>query len=334
MRATPARVGAVCLGLAALLALALGLALWLGTVGLTWGQLWAWLWGGEVSRPTAMILSELRLPRALLAALVGAALSLAGAVFQALLRNPLADPFILGVSGGAAAGAVTALLLGLTSLLQLPLMAFGGALGTIALVMGIARRRGRMDPATVVLTGVMVNAFFTATIMFVISTTTDQKLHAILFWLYGDLGAAGLAQAGVLAPAVGVGLALVLWYARHLNLLSAGEQTAAALGVAVERVKTLLIIAVSLLVGFAVSLSGLIGFVGLMVPHLVRMTLGQDHRLLLPASALFGAAFLVLADTAARTIISPTTLPVGVVTAALGAPFFVLLLARRGSQWW
>lgn len=333
MKATRSNVGLVCLVLAVLLMLALLLGLWIGTVAISPGQFWDWLWGRLHGAP-AIILSDLRLPRLLLAALVGASLSVCGVVFQGILRNPLAEPFILGVSGGAACGAVLALLAGVASLWIQSALAFGGALGTVFLVLTIARRRGSMETSTLVLTGVMINAFFTAMIMFVISTTTDQKLHAILFWLYGDLAAANLQQVYLLLPITLIGVGLILFFARHLNLLNAGNQSAAALGVAVERVKLLLFVGVSLLVGVTVSLSGLIGFVGLMVPHLVRMIMGHDHRLLLPGSALFGAAFLMLADTAARTVISPSSLPVGVVTAALGAPFFVLLMAKRGSRWW
>jgi iron complex transport system permease protein len=334
MRATPSRVGLTCLALLGFLVVILLLGLKLGTASVGPAQVWAWLTGGKLPHATEVILGNLRMPRLLLAALVGAGLSMSGAVFQGVLRNPLAEPFILGVSGGAAAGAVCSLLLGWAGLMPLALMAFAGSLGTISLVLAIARRRGRMETSTLILTGVMINAFFTAVIMFVISTTTDQKLHAILFWLYGDLSSARLQQVWLLLPVVlGGGLA-VFFFGRHLNLLSAGGMAAASLGMAVERVKLVLFLIVSLVVGITVSLSGIIGFVGLMVPHLVRMTLGHDHRLLLPASTLLGASFLVLADTVARTIISPTTLPVGVVTAALGAPFFVLLLARRGSQWW
>lgn len=333
MRATPRRVLAVCLGLGLLLLLALLIGLWLGTVSIGPGQFWAWL-TGRLEGASAIILGQLRLPRLLLAALVGACLGLCGAVFQAILRNPLAEPFILGVSGGAACGAVLSVLVGLSGLWGQSALAFGGALGTVALVLAIARRRGSMETSTLILTGVMINAFFTALIMFVISTTTDQKLHAILFWLYGDLAAANLTKVGLLLPVTLVGGGVIFYFARHLNLLTAGSVAAASLGVAVERVKFIMFLVVSLLVGVTVSLSGLIGFVGLMVPHLVRMTLGHDHRLLLPASALFGASFLMLADTAARTIISPSALPVGVVTAFLGAPFFVLLMAKRGSRWW
>ncbi|MBU4275905.1 MAG: iron ABC transporter permease [Proteobacteria bacterium] len=333
MRATPSRLIAVCLGLSLLVLLALLVGLWLGTVSIGPGQFWEWL-TGRLQGSSAIILGQLRLPRLLLAALVGACLGLCGAVFQAILRNPLAEPFILGVSGGAACGAVVSVLVGLSGLWGQAALAFGGALGTVGLVLAIARRRGSMETSTLILTGVMINAFFTALIMFVISTTTDQKLHAILFWLYGDLAAANLTKVVLLLPVTLGGAGVIFFFARHLNLLTAGSVAAASMGVAVERVKMIMFLVVSLLVGVTVSLSGLIGFVGLMVPHLVRMTLGHDHRLLLPASALFGASFLMLADTVARTIISPSALPVGVVTAFLGAPFFVLLMAKRGSRWW
>ena len=190
-----------------------------------------------------------------------------------------------------------------------------------------------MDTSNLVLAGVMINAFFTSAIMFVISTTDDQKLHAIMFWLYGDLSGADLRQALVIAPVLLVSAVPILGFARHLNLLLAGDTAAAAAGVTVERSKFILFLLVSLLCGITVSLCGLIGFVGLMVPHLMRLIVGHDHRLLLPASGLFGASFLMMADTAARVVISPAQLPVGVVTAFLGAPFFLLLLARRGSRW-
>lgn len=334
MRATPSKVGITCLALLGFLVLCLLLGLKLGTASVGPAQVWAWLTGGKLPHAIQVILGDLRMPRLLLAALVGAGLSMSGAVFQGVLRNPLAEPFILGVSGGAAAGAVCALLLGWAGIGPLAIMAFAGSLGTISLVLAIARRRGRMETSTLILTGVMINAFFTAVIMFVISTTTDQKLHAILFWLYGDLSSSRIEQVWLLLPVVLGGALAAFFFGRHLNLLSAGGMAAATLGMAVERIKLILFLIVSLVVGITVSLSGIIGFVGLMVPHLVRMTLGHDHRLLLPASTLLGASFLVLADTLARTIISPTSLPVGVVTAALGAPFFVLLLARRGSQWW
>ena len=202
MRATKANVGLVCLGLVVLLIVVAALSLSVGTASISLGQVWAWLRGELADQTAALILTNFRLPRLLLAALAGAALSQSGATFQGLLRNPLAEPFILGVSGGAAAGAVLSLILGLAGIWGTALMAFGGSLGTVILVLAIARRRGRMETSTLILSGVMVNAFFTAVIMFIISTTTDQKLHAIMFWLYGDLSAATLDQAWLLVPAV------------------------------------------------------------------------------------------------------------------------------------
>lgn len=334
MRATRTNLALVIAGLGALLALSLVLGLKLGAVETPWSVLAGWAGGGPVEPHLAIILGRLRLPRLILAALVGASLSLSGAVFQAVLKNPLAEPFILGVSGGAATGGVLAMLLGLGGLWGVSSLAFAGALLTVGLVLFIARRRGRMETSTLILAGVMVNAFFTAVIMFIISTTTDEKLHHIIFWLYGDLGGATMEKALFLAPAAAFVLVAVFALSRQLNLLAAGDEAASALGVNVEGLKFALFALVSLICAITVSLSGLIGFVGLMVPHLMRMALGHDHRLLIPASALAGAAFLTLADTAARTAISPMTLPVGVVTAALGAPFFILLLARRGSRWW
>jgi len=334
MRATPARLGMIFFLLTLLLGLALILSLTMGTARILPTQVWSWLWGDLKDSPLAIILSRFRWPRIVMAALIGASLSTCGVVFQGVLRNPLAEPYILGVSGGAAGGAVLANLIGRSDIWSCSGLAFLGALATMLLVLGIARRRGRLETSTLILCGVMINAFFTSVIMFVISTTTDHKLHAIMFWLYGDLSGSSLKQAWLLGPAVLVCGVILFFYTRHLNLLYAGDQAAAVAGVNIERTKLVLFLLVSLLCGITVSLSGLIGFVGLMVPHLMRMVFGHDHRLLLPAAGLFGASFLVLADTGARTVISPAQLPVGVVTAFLGAPFFLMLLAKRGSQWW
>jgi iron complex transport system permease protein len=201
-------------------------------------------------------------------------------------------------------------------------------------VLAISRRRGRMDTTTLILTGVMINAFFTALIMFMISVATEHKLQAIMFWLYGDFSGATIKQVGLLAPVVMGGGCILFFLSRRLNLLNAGEQVAAVAGVDVEKTKFVLFLLVSLIGGITVSLSGLIGFVGLIVPHLVRITLGHDHRLVIPAGGLFGATFLLLADTCARIVIRPSQLPVGVVTAFLGAPFFIMLMTRKGTRWW
>jgi len=276
------------------------------------------------------ILFSIRLPRIIFAGIVGAALSAAGVVFQGLLRNPLADPYILGISGGAAVGAIIAIITGASVIpLGIPGMAFLGALFTIALVYGIARTKKEVHSTTLLLAGVIVNAFFSAFIMFLISTTSDRNLHSVMFWLMGDLSLAEWNEIILTGIFLLIGFAVIYIYSRHLNLIVTGEETAMQLGVNVEQTKKILLLAASLVTGVAVSVSGIIGFVGLIIPHIMRMLLGPDHRLLLPSSVLFGGAFLIAADTIARTIIAPAELPVGVITALCGAPYFIYLLRRR-----
>jgi iron complex transport system permease protein len=279
------------------------------------------------------ILWDLRLPRVLLAGIVGWALSIGGVVFQALMRNPLAEPFLLGVSSGAAVGAVAGILFGVLFWGGIPLLAFLGALITIGLVLAIAQRSRTIDSHTLILTGVIINAFFAALIMFALATASGEKLHSLLFWLYGDLGRGSFHDLWVLIPVVLVGTIVLGSMTRSYNLIAAGEETASQLGVDVEKVKWVSLVTVSLVCGVTVAFSGIIGFVGLLVPHLVRMAFGPDHRLLLPASGIFGASFLIGADLLARTVISPSELPVGVITAFLGAPFFLYLLFLRRRTW-
>jgi iron complex transport system permease protein len=279
------------------------------------------------------ILYQIRLPRVILAGTVGWSLSIGGVVCQALMRNPLAEPFLLGVSSGAALGAVAGIILGVVFWGGLPMMAFLGALLTIALVLGIARRTRAIDSSTLILTGVIINAFFAALIMVALATATGEKLHSLLFWLYGDLSRGRFQDLTVLLPLVLFGSVFLLGFARPLNLIAAGEETAAQLGVDVEKVKWAALITVSLLCGATVAFSGIIGFVGLIVPHLTRLALGPDHRLLLPAAGLFGASFLITADLLARVVIAPSELPVGIITAFLGAPFFLYLLYLRRRSW-
>lgn len=331
---TPARVIKVTTAMIILLGVVMAWAMLLGTADLTLAEILGRLADpfGEADS-AGLILFRIRLPRIILAASVGFALSLGGVVFQAILRNPLADPFILGVSSGAAFGAMVGIILGLGFSLGIPVTAFMGTLLTLGLLMALGRRRMGTESATILLTGVIINAFFTALIMFFISTTTDSRLHSMLFWLYGDLGQTRYSHLALCVPMVIIGGALLFAFSRNLNLLTAGEETARQLGVNVEQTKVVCLVTVSLLVGLVVSFSGLIGFVGLIVPHLVRMILGSDHRILIPAAALGGAVFLVAADTLARTVISPGELPVGVITAFLGAPFFLYLLKTRGSRW-
>jgi iron complex transport system permease protein len=285
--------------------------------------------GSESETERAIILS-LRVPRTILAGVVGAGLSLSGAIFQALLRNPLADPYILGVSSGAAVGTIIAILMGLGSLsFGLPVASFLGALLTVIIVFYFGRQEGKIHPNTLLLAGVITSAFLSALIMFFISLSQKEELHTIIFWLMGDFSFANTQAIRVVLPYIVIGFFFLYVYARPLNLILLGEEHALQLGVNVERVRLLSYLFASLVTAASVSVCGLIGFVGLIVPHSVRLLFGSDHRLLLPSSALVGAAFLVASDTLARTLLAPIELPVGVITAAFGGPFFIYLLRTR-----
>ncbi len=283
-----------------------------------------------ISQPE-LILFSVRLPRILFAGIVGASLSLGGVVFQALLRNPLADPYILGISGGSAMGAIIGIMLGAGAFyLGVPALAFCGALLTVFLVFIVAGgSRGLMLDNSLLLAGVVVNSFFSAAILFSLSIVNSMELHSISFWLMGDLSRVGPGEILVAALGLLIGFAIVYAQARKLNLIVQGEETALQLGVSVRSAKYVLLTVTSLLIAVAVSLSGIIGFVGIMVPHMMRLAIGSDHRLLLPAAALFGASFLVVADTLARIVIAPAELPVGVITALCGAPYFIFLMRRK-----
>lgn len=295
------------------------------------GLFFGWQDGSTVLTPSEKtIIFSIRLPRVLFAGLVGAALSVAGVIFQALLRNPLADPYILGISGGSAVGAIIGIIIGIGTVpFAIPGLAFLGAVTTVILVFFIGRSNKELHSTTLLLAGVIVNAFFSAVIMFLLSISTNTELHSITFWLMGDLTLSSWFKIMFVTILLFLGIAVIYTYARSLNLIVTGEETALQLGVNVERTKVVLFMAGSLLTAVAVSFSGIIGFVGLIIPHMMRMIFGPDHRLLLPASFLFGASFLVVADTIARTIIPQTELPVGVITAMCGAPYFIYLLRRR-----
>jgi iron complex transport system permease protein len=284
--------------------------------------------GGDAA--TRTIVLELRLPRVVLALVAGGGLATAGAVFQALLRNPLAEPYVLGVAGGAAVGAVAALTLGLAVLPgAVPAAALAGAIGAILLVVRIAARAGRaLDTRVLLLAGVVVGAFFNAVILLLLTLADVESFRSAVFWMMGSLAASSWRSAGLLALYVVPAAVALLALARPLNLLAIGEETAMFLGARVDRVKLGAYFIASLLVAAAVATCGVIGFVGLIVPHAVRLAWGSDHRMLLPACLLGGGTFLLLADTAARTIAAPAELPVGVITALLGVPIFVLLLRR------
>jgi iron complex transport system permease protein len=291
----------------------------------------------QLSSDYGMIIVEIRLPRILLAIVVGASLSVAGTSFQALLRNPLADPYILGVSSGAAVGAIVAVIVAPHLALPLwlatlttPLGAFLGALGTISAVYVLGRREGQIDSGTLLLAGVISGSFLSALIVFLMGALS-RDIHGMAFWLMGDLsGALQPSLRWVLGIGFLVAAGAIYTTAADLNLLLAGEKEAMHLGVDVRRVRLLVYIAASILTGLAVSVSGAIGYVGILVPHVMRLLYGSDHRILLPTAALGGAIAVVVADTLARTVVAPSELPVGAIFAAVGAPLFIYLL-RRGS---
>lgn len=318
--------------LAAVALLALLASMRVGAVSLGFAELADAVRGiGDPS--TVAIVQRLRIPRAVQAGLVGGALAASGATFQALLRNPLAEPYILGISGGAAAGAVGATVLGWAALspLALPAAAFAGALLAIVLVFRIATAAGRaVDTRVLLLAGVVSGAFFNAAVLLLLTFADLEEYRAAMFWIMGSFSGASWTGIGTLALYFGPALLLLLALARPLNLLAVGEDTAAYLGISVEKVKLIGYGTASLVAAAAVATSGVIGFVGLVVPHTVRLLWGSDHRFLLPASILLGAAFLMLADALARIAFAPSELPIGVVTAFVGVPFFVWLL-RRGS---
>ncbi len=287
-----------------------------------------------VPRSTEVILFQLRLPRVLLAAVVGAALATAGAVFQALFRNPLADPAIVGVSSGAALGAIAVILAGGGAAfggLEVPAAAFVGALATGFLVYRLARIGPAIQVATLLLAGIAVAAVISAGISLAM-TFSGQDIRSIYFWLLGGLGDRGWQSLTASAPLVAVGLLVALLSVGDLNLSVLGEERAAQLGLEVERFKRLMLATGAVLAAAAVSVSGLIGFVGLMTPHILRQVIGSDHRRLVPASILAGAVFMILADLAARTALAPQEIPVGAVTAVLGGPFFLYLLRRERTS--
>ncbi len=285
------------------------------------------------------IIFQLRLPRVIGAALVGAALSTAGVLFQGLFRNPMADPYIIGTSAGAALGATLAMMLPVSVALFgfsiVSLSAFIFALGAVTIVYNLARTEGKTPIISLLLSGFVVSAFLSA-IMTLITSMSDRlgiNLRSIFSFIMGGLSISGWKQVAIAAPLVIAGVSASTFFAGELNAFSLGEEEASYLGISVEREKMLILITGSLLTAVAVAMSGLIGFVGLIVPHAVRLTLGPDHRLLLPASALTGAIFLVICDLLARSLLSPTEIPVGVLTAIIGAPFFIYLLRNTGKRY-
>jgi iron complex transport system permease protein len=328
---TPAKVAVTLTGLAALLVAAGLVGLAVGPSGLSLNEIMPVLRGDSDDVAIADIVLRVRWPRVLLASLVGACLAVSGVLFQALLRNPLADPYVLGVSGGAALGGIVVLSFGGSFGLganAVPPAAFAGAIATTGLLYAIAGSGGRVSATNLLLTGVVFNAFASAAIVFMASISGMNDGASIFLWLIGSLSASRADVTVWVALFLVAGLATALPLARNLNLLALGEEGAAQLGVDVERLKRVLLISTSLMVGAAVSVAGLIGFVGLIIPHLLRLVLGPDHRLLVPAAALGGAAFLVVCDTVARSLLGGRELPVGAITALAGGPLFLFLLRR------
>ena len=280
---------------------------------------------------SGVILLHVRLPRIVLAFFVGGSLAAVGVGLQALLHNPLAEPYVLGISSGAAFGATLGILLGGTvmGLSALPVWAFLGALLSMLVVYRISVTYRMLSVHTLLLAGVILNALFSALIMFVISIADPARAFEMMMWLMGTLRAPEYTTLLWLGLCLGPGGMVLFWLARSLNILTMGEETARALGVEIERVKKLIFVVAAFMTGAVVSIAGLIGFVGMVVPHTVRMIIGADHRLLVPASALVGGMFLMVADTVARTVLSPTELPVGVVTALIGGPIFMYVLVTR-----
>ncbi len=323
---------------------ALVVCLGFGTEPIPFSRIWSILVGALLGTesirlgtdPTTVILLQVRLPRLILAFFVGGSLAMVGVALQALLRNPLADPFIIGISSGAALGAAIALLFGVgisvLSVSALPVCAFAGALLSLVIMYRISSVGFGFSIYTLLLAGVVLNAIFSAFIMFLTSVADPNRAFGMYAWLMGSLTGPDFPTLGVLALYLGMGLVILATQAQSLNLLTLGEETARSLGVEVERVKKLVFVAAALLTGAVVSFSGIIGFVGLIVPHAVRLVLSADHRLLLPAAGFVGGMFLMLADTVARTVLSPSEFPVGVVTALVGGPVFLYLLTTRNLR--
>ncbi len=326
-------------GLGALAVVTFMVCLGFGTEAISFANVAALLSQGPFAEeatqnvPHYIILWQVRVPRVLLAFMVGGSLAAVGASLQALLRNPLADPYVIGISSGAALGAAVAVLFGIGfsvfGLSVLPVYAFLGALLSLLIVYRIAVSYGSFSIHTLLLGGVVLNAIFSALILFLTTLADPYKASGMYAWLMGSLTGPDFPTVLILAVYLLLGVAVLVSQASALNLLTLGEEAARLLGVEVERVKRVLFAAAALLTGSVVAFSGLIGFVGLIVPHAVRLVFGADHRLLLIASGMVGGIFLMLADTVARTLLSPTEIPVGVVTALVGGPVFLYLLVRQ-----
>lgn len=318
----------VCLLLFIVLLCSMFLALASGPSAIKIGEIFSFFTANDTPETTAStILWKIRLPRIVLAAVVGATLSLGGMVFQALLRNPLAEPYILGISGGSAVGAISGILLGVSFFPGVTLLSFMGSMLTLAAVLVLSGRSSSARKDSLLLGGVMMNAFCGAFIMFLISTSQSSKVQEIIYWLMGDLSIASSGNLPLLFLCFPC-FVVILLLARPLNIILTGQDAAIAMGVKVRVISVILLITTSIMVSLVVCQSGLVGFVGLLIPHLFRIILGADHRLLGPSCILGGASFLVLCDLVARTLPEHGEMPVGVITALIGAPLFIFLLWR------
>ncbi len=331
-RSLPVVLGVCTLGL--VLAATAGVAL--GPVGLSPGAVWHVIADHVLGHPqntvADAIVWDIRLPRVLLAALVGAALTTAGTVVQALVRNSLADPYLLGVSSGASVGATAVLLFGAFAALGVWALSVGSVLGALvamSAVFLVSRRGRRLPPTQLILCGVVLAALFESITSFLLFRGNPEATQSVLFWLLGSFGNATWNQLPIPLVSLVLGMTYLLAQARPLNALALGEEQAASLGVDVDRLRRNLFLVSSLMVGVAVAVSGIIGFVGLVVPHIVRLLVGSDHRRVLPVGVVFGAAFMVIADLLARTIVAPQEMPIGVITAFIGAPTLIILIRRR-----
>ena len=314
------------------------LALTVGSVEIPFNTVWQILishlpfvnFRGDWSPTTDMIITGIRLPRILMAGAVGTALGVAGATYQGLFRNPLADPYLIGVAQGAALGAVVGFVLPLTfgGVYLIPILAFLGAVAAVSFVYLIARVGKTLPMTTLILAGVAIGSVLMSITTYLTMISPD-KVHGILSWLMGSFSISSWDQLKLISPYIAIGLGVIFLYARPLNVMQLDEEQAQQLGINVERTKIILMASATLITAMAVCFVGIIGFVGIIVPHTVRLIWGPDHRLLLPLSAIAGAILLILADTASRTMMAPSEISVGVITAFLGAPFFLFLLRRK-----
>lgn len=335
----------ICLLAVALAFTALTSLTWGASDASALGLVGEWLFGSTpgneaLSARDAIIVYDIRLPRVILGILIGAALAVSGAVMQGLFRNPLADPGLVGVSSGAGLGAVLIIVLGASVLMPvtallgtyaLPLAAFFGGLLTTIILYNVATRQGRTSIATMLLAGIALGAMAMALTGVMVYMADDRQLRDLTFWQLGSLAGATWIKIAAAGPIIVLALAVTPFLAKGLNALSLGEATAAHLGVPVQRLKYIAIVSVSAAIGASVAVSGGIGFIGIVVPHLLRLAIGPDNRYLLPASALLGASLLLLADAVSRTIVAPAELPIGIITAAVGGPFFLWILLRNRS---